>query len=171
MADSLDSATPDPTGSACLACEARRGFLRDGAGFLAGLAGLTTLAPLVPLHALAPRATGGSVRYAIPAASGVSIDRKHEVIVCRAGNEVYAFALACPHQSTELRAMRDAQGFQCPRHKSRYKPDGTFISGRATRNMDRLPITRDGDAIVVDPDVAIRSDKEPARWAEARVTL
>ena len=51
---------------------------------------------------------------------------------------VYAFNLSCPHQNTALKWQPDDQRFQCPKHKSRYQPDGTFISGRATRGMDRL---------------------------------
>jgi Rieske Fe-S protein len=111
------------------------------------------------------------VRYALPAADGVSIDKTNEVILCRAGNEIYAFALSCPHENTALKAMSKNAGFQCSRHKSKYKPDGTFVSGRATRNMDRLQITRDGAQVVVDPDVFFESDAEPAKWAAAVVKV
>ena len=89
----------------------------------------------------------------------------------RAQQSVYAFALACPHQNTALRWRANDQRFQCPKHESKYKPDGTFISGRATRNMDRLPIKRAGDALIVDVDVAYKSDSQPAEWAAAKVAL
>ncbi len=37
--------------------------------------------------------------------------------------------------------------------------------------MDRLPITRDGDEIVVDPDVAYESDRQPDQWKAAVVIV
>ncbi len=135
------------------------------------MAGLSVLSPVSTLAALEPRTARGAVRYPIPAADGVSIDKTNEVILCRSAGEVFAFSLSCPHQNTALRALPGTAGFQCPRHKSRYQPNGTFISGRATRNMDRLPIVRDGDVLVVDPDVAYESDSEAAKWAAAHVKL
>ena len=110
-------------------------------------------------------------RYPVPAADGVTIDADAQVILVRSQQSVYAFALACPHQNTALRWRADDQRFQCPKHESKYKPDGTFISGRATRNMDRLPIKRAGDALIVDVDVAYKSDSQPAEWAAAKVAL
>ena len=110
-------------------------------------------------------------RYPGPAADGVTIDADAQVILVRSQQSVYAFALACPHQNTALRWRADDQRFQCPKHESKYKPDGTFISGRATRNMDRLPIKRAGDAVIVDVDVAYKSDAQPAEWAAAKVAL
>ena len=61
--------------------------------------------------------------------------------------------------------------FQCPKHKSKYQPDGTFISGRATRNIDRHPIKREGHKLVVDVETMIRSDKDPAAWGAAVVRV
>ena len=61
--------------------------------------------------------------------------------------------------------------FQCPKHKSRYRPDGTFIEGRATRAMDRLAVKKDGATLVVDIDVAFEQDKQAKEWGEAFVTV
>ncbi len=109
--------------------------------------------------------------YPVPPADGVTIDRDNQVILVRFQQHAYAFNLACPHENTALR-WKDREGlFQCPRHESRYKPDGTFISGRATRNMDRLPIRRDGDRLVVDLDHLLRSDQQAPDWAAAAVAL
>jgi Rieske Fe-S protein len=139
-------------------------------GAAAALAGLSALAPFSTLSALGPSATG-TLKYPIPAADSVSIDATNEVILCRSKNEMFAFALSCPHQNTALRALPGGKGFQCPRHKSKYQPDGTFINGKATRNMDRLPITREGTDVIVDPNVAFESDTEPMKWATAVVKL
>ena len=82
-----------------------------------------------------------------------------------------AFALSCPHQNTALKVLSKNTGFQCGRHKSKYTMNGTFLSGRATRNMDRLPITRSGDTVEVDPEMAFESDRDPAKWAAAVIRL
>lgn len=149
----------------------RRAFLRDAVSAAAIMAGVSAFGPMRELAAMEPRAAGGTIKYPIPAADSVSIDSKNEVIICRAAGEVYAFSLSCPHQNTAVRAMPGTAGFQCPRHKSRYQPNGTFISGKATRNMDRLQITRVGDAVEVDPEIAFLSDEEPDKWAAAKVKL
>jgi Rieske Fe-S protein len=109
--------------------------------------------------------------YPIPASDGATIDRTEEVIVARLHQQAFAFNLACPHENTALRWRAEDMRFQCPRHGSKYQPDGTFISGRATRNMDRFAVQRSGDAIVVDINRLFRSDQQPALWAAAVVPL
>ena len=109
--------------------------------------------------------------YPLPAADGVTIDRDAQVILVRHQNRVYAFSLACPHENTALRWREQDVRFQCPRHQSKYQPDGTFISGRATRNMDRFAVRRAGDTIVVDVNQWFRSDQQAPQWAAAVVAL
>ncbi|MFN8979349.1 MAG: ubiquinol-cytochrome c reductase iron-sulfur subunit [Gemmatimonadaceae bacterium] len=166
----MTSMTPDRE-PACTGCSARRDFLRQAVVAASAIAGLSVAAPAQLLAALESPAGGRTIRYPLPAADGVSIDSRNEVILCRAAGSVFAFALSCPHQNTALRVMPKNAGFQCPRHKSKYQPNGTFVSGRATRNMDRLQIVREGDVLVVDPAVAFESDTDPAGWAAAKVTL
>jgi Rieske Fe-S protein len=101
----------------------------------------------------------------------VQIDRDNQVILVRWQNTVYAFNLSCPHQNTALRWDEADARFQCPKHHSKYQPDGTFISGRATRNMDRLSVRRDADTIVVDVDAMYKSNEDQAAWAAAIVRL
>lgn len=109
--------------------------------------------------------------YPIPAGDGVTIDKAAQVILVRFEQQAYAFRLSCPHQNTALRWRQEEGRFQCPKHKSRYRPDGVFISGRATRNMDRLAVRREGETIVVDLNTVYRSDKDTAGWAGATVPL
>ena len=52
-----------------------------------------------------------------------------------------------------------------------YRPDGTFLSGRATRNMDRFAIRRDGQKVVVNLAQLFRSDRQKPEWEAAAVTL
>ncbi|MGH7656397.1 MAG: ubiquinol-cytochrome c reductase iron-sulfur subunit [Gemmatimonadaceae bacterium] len=150
----------------------RREFLRDAAFAAAALAALGATAGAMPvsmMHALA--VTDEQATYPLPATDGVYIDKKQEVIVARVGNQVFAFELACPHQNTALRWNDKVHEFQCPKHHSRYKPDGTFITGRATRNMDRFAVTRQGNSLVVDLDKVFEQDKDAAGWKAAAVTV
>jgi nitrite reductase/ring-hydroxylating ferredoxin subunit len=161
----------------CEGCElGRREFLRRAAlsalGITAALAGSTTPAAAGPFRLIA--AGGGSTgekAYPIPSQDGVSIDTDSEVILVRHAGHVYAFALSCPHQNTALRWHAEDSRFECPKHHSKYEADGTFITGRATRAMDRLPIRRAGQQVVVDVDTAFRQDTQAAEWAAAVVAL
>jgi nitrite reductase/ring-hydroxylating ferredoxin subunit len=109
--------------------------------------------------------------YPFPATDGTTIDKDNQVILVRFEQKAYAFNLSCPHQNTALKWLRDEGRFQCPKHKSRYQPDGVFISGRATRNMDRFAVRRDAGTIVVDVDKLYRSDQNAADWAAAVVAV
>jgi Rieske Fe-S protein len=119
-------------------------------------------------------ASGFGVRtdkaYALPAADGVVIDKGESVIIARFDSKVFAFSLACPHQNTALKWDAKAGRFQCPKHKSRYKPDGVFIDGRATRGLDRFAVRRDGDKLMVNLDALYEEDKN-AEWKAAFVQL
>jgi nitrite reductase/ring-hydroxylating ferredoxin subunit len=158
----------------------RRDALRLAAGAALGALLAGGLAPAAA-HALVatPRLVEGRrlaranvKRYPVPAADGVAFDKDAEVILVRHAGQVYAFNLSCPHQNTALKWVEDDGGrFQCPKHKSKYKVDGTFISGRATRNMDRLGIAKAGSEIEVNLDVLYKQDKQPAEWAAAVVTV
>jgi nitrite reductase/ring-hydroxylating ferredoxin subunit len=167
---------PEPTCSGCES-EGRRAFLREAmavaAAALAGLGLSPRLVAALPVRAGTGRRHAGSAElsYPIPAEDGVTIDRENQVILVRSQHAMYAFALSCPHQNTALRWLDEDHIFQCPKHKSRYQPDGTFISGRATRNMDRLPIRGDGKQVLVDPDRVFESDRDGAGWAAAQVKV
>ena len=109
--------------------------------------------------------------YPLPATAGVVIDKDESVIIARTADRVFAFSLACPHQNTALRWDKGNNRFQCPKHKSRYQPDGVFIDGRATRGLDRFALRRDGETIVVNLDAMFHQDKHPTEWAAAFVPL
>jgi Rieske Fe-S protein len=154
----------------------RRAYLRELGMAAAGVAVALGIAPscasALPVNFVrALSSTGRDRAYPIPAADGVQIDKDESVIIARAGNKVFAFSLACPHQNTALRWDGDNNRFQCPKHKSKYQPDGTFISGRATRGMDRFAVRRDGANLIVDLERLYEQDDNPAEWAAAVVTL
>ncbi len=166
---------PAGAGLGCGACvPGRRAALaRLSAASLAAMAGVA----LWPETAESlPVATGdgapagpNELSYPLPAADGVTIDRDGQVIVVRFQQRVYAFNLACPHENTALRWKQNDVRFQCPRHESQYQPDGSFITGRATRNMDRFAVRRAGDKLVVDLNRLYRSDQQPQGWGAAFV--
>lgn len=167
---------PDDNTDACAGCSLgeslkRREFLRDALAALALVipSGARNLQfPIGFVEGTGPRADKA---YPFPAADGVSIDKGESVIIARFGNRVWAFSLACPHQNTAIRWDAGAGRFQCPKHKSRYRPDGTFIEGRATRGLDRFALRRDGDQLLVNLDALYREDKEAAQWTTAFITV
>jgi nitrite reductase/ring-hydroxylating ferredoxin subunit len=150
----------------------RREFLRSAAMLAAAAFSLGLPIRRVSAQVFSS-AIGGrkSLSYPLPAQDGAEIDRDNDVILVRYKNEVFAFSLGCPHQNVALRWNETDMRFQCPKHHSQYQPDGEFIKGRATRNMDRLAIKRDGNNIVVDPDTLYRNDEEEAEWKAAVVRL
>jgi nitrite reductase/ring-hydroxylating ferredoxin subunit len=169
---------PERRPDACTGCSrtSRRRFFGQLSGAALAAALGSELAPgdaeALPVVEIAGAQTNTDERtYPLPAADGVSIDRDAQVILARYQNRIYAFSLACPHENTALRWRQGDGRFQCPRHESKYQPDGTFISGRATRNMDRFAIRRAGDSIVVDLNEWFRSDQQAAQWSGAVVGL
>jgi Rieske Fe-S protein len=177
MTDIEPSASRDD----CAGCtlHSRRDFLVDalriGAAAAAALAAIGMApggAEAMPLRWISAIASkGGEHSYPVPAADGVQIDKDNDVILARTGKSVYAFALACPHQNTALRWDAGNNRFQCPKHKSKYRADGTFIEGRATRSMDRYAVRLVGSSVAVDVDKVYQEDTDLTQWQHAVVTL
>lgn len=163
MSDCSDCPAPD-----------RRRFLRDAtvavAGIMATLAASPREAAALPLSLIsAVGSEGGELAYPVPAGDGATIDKTNEVILVRWKGQVFAFALSCPHQKTAVKWLGPEGRFQCPKHKSKYQPDGTFISGRATRNMDRFAVRKAGKNLLVNKTRLFRNDKQGPDWAGAKV--
>jgi nitrite reductase/ring-hydroxylating ferredoxin subunit len=168
--------SPDVACANCGLSPDRRAFLRELAAITAGVTAALHLAPAraeALQVGLARRLTerGEEVTYAIPAEDGVTIDKPREIILARINRSVYAFGLSCPHEKTPLRWSDGTSRFQCPKHKSRFEPNGAFVDGRATRNMDRHAIRRDGDKVVVDLAKLYREDQDREAWIAAVVQL
>ena len=158
--------------AACDGCElGRRAFVVAAGHAAAAMLGVTLLAPLAGAMP-APAADGREERrYPLPAHDGVAVDETASVILARSAGVVYAFSLKCPHKGTALRWQAAARRFQCPKHKSRYQPDGVFISGRATRSMDRHAVRREGEIVVVELGRVYREDSDPRAWEAACVRV
>ena len=152
----------------------RREFLQSVGCFGAAIAmlGLSLGEALaLPVFITEGEQNGGEARYPIPATDSVNVDRTAQLIVARAQGHVYVFALSCPHQNNAVKWLPKDHRFQCTKHDSQYQPDGVHTSGRATRNMDRYVIRRDGDSVVVDLHRWVQSDKDPAGWAAATIAI
>jgi Rieske Fe-S protein len=151
----------------------RRAFLvQSGCGaFTLATLGLPTLVEALPVNAVSGEGGGNEKRYPIPDADSVNIDRKAQVIVVRFANHMYAMALACPHESAAVKWVAKDHRFQCTKHDSQYTPEGTYRTGRATRNLDRFPVRHDGKELVVATDRVYRSDQNATAWAAASVDL
>jgi nitrite reductase/ring-hydroxylating ferredoxin subunit len=162
-------------GSECGEPASRRDFLREAASLAACAAafGVTPSRSLEFAVRLtgALRLDGGEAVYPIPPQDSALIDRDHDVILVRDQNHIFAFVLWCPHQRTALRWEDQERRFRCPKHKSTFQPDGTFISGRSTRAMDRYALRREGETIVVDLSTVAQADKDPEGWGHALVQL
>ena len=151
----------------------RREFIQTIGCFAAALAALGVPREVLaaPVTLIESEQAGAEKVYPIPAADGVSIDRAAQVIVVRSSGHVYAFALACPHQNAAVKWVPQHNQFECTKHDSHYTADGTHVSGRATRNMDRMPIKKEGNTIHVDTEHVFESDKDSAGWNAAAVTV
>ena len=154
---------------ACESASTRRQFFTSAGGcFAVALLGLSANDALaLPAFMTDGVQNGGERRYPIPTADSVNIDRSAQLIVTRFQNQVFVFALSCPHQNAAVKWLAKDHRFQCTKHDSEYKPDGVYTVGHTTRNLDRYVIRRDGDAVVVDLHRWVQSDKDPAGWAAA----
>jgi nitrite reductase/ring-hydroxylating ferredoxin subunit len=158
-----------------VSCESRRLFLSQLSGVvLAAMAGgdAAAVAEFYPVTEVAAIEVGAyQATFPLPAADGLTIDKKTQVIIVRLQGKVIAFNLSCPHENAAVRWKPAVSRFECTKHDSKYSPEGKYIGGRSTRNMDRLAITRDGANVVVDLTKLIKSDAQPAQWAAAMLTV
>ena len=162
----------------CFISTDRRRFLRDSffgvASALIAVGMSKTDAFAMPMaFTEAKRSTGSMHTYSLPLADGAQIDKDNDVILVRWQDAIYAFSLSCPHQNTALKWDPSDHTFQCPKHHSKFTPSGTYVagSGRATRDMDRLAIERDGTGVRVDVDKLYKEDTDGPLWSAAVVKL
>jgi len=158
----------------CRGIDTRRDFLKHAAtlvsGAIIGITGAAGAGEALTVSAGAPLgASGSELTYPVPTADGATVDRDNGIIVVRYQGKLFAFNLSCPHENAAVRWKPAVNRFECSRHDSKYDPNGTYTSGRATRNMDRFPIKRNGGTIVVDVSKLIQSDTQKAQWEAAAI--
>jgi Rieske Fe-S protein len=157
----------------------RRDFFRDAGAaavsILIALGAAPARAAAAPIELVSALAGGSrdEKAYPIPAKDGVQIDKDNATMVTRWQGKVYVFSLACPHQNTMLRWSDKDSQFQCPKHHSRFEPNGVYIadSGRATRGLDRFAVRKDGNNVVANLDSLWQQDEDEAAWTAAFITV
>lgn len=154
----------------------RRTFLHGAALAVAATLAAVGAAPgaafAANVRAIAPSSGAGRQRaYRLPTADGVSVDDANDVIIARWQERVYAFSLRCPHRGTRLEWHGDESRIFCPKHKARFRPDGSHDSGRSTRDLDRYEVQRRGEELIVMLDALRRVDEDPAGWSAAMVLV
>lgn len=169
------------TGDGCQECPvaqaSRRAFLRDVGRAAAAALALNALG--TPAISLAESVTetspvqqpGRSRIYEIPRGDSIAVDEANDVILARWQDRVYAFSLKCPHRGSRLEWRPAEQRVFCPKHKGRFRADGSHESGRGARDLDRYAVTREGSSVVVDLDTIRRADQDPEAWRAASIVL
>lgn len=159
-------------------CATRRSFLRDIAVAAAGALALTgstagrALADSVTEVHPSPVPFGTpTVLYPIPAGDAMQVDIRNEVILARWNNRLYAFSLRCPHRGAKLEWRQSESRVFCPKHEARFMPNGTHDSGRASRDLDRYEILRQGNSIAVSLGRVLRSDQDSEAWSAAVISI
>jgi Rieske Fe-S protein len=159
----------------CACANPRRDFIRQvallAAGLVSGSRILAAAAELPVALGDAMGRAGDEITYPIPSVDGVTIDRDNAVIIVRFHGKVMAFNLSCPHQNAAVRWRQADLRFECSKHDSVYTPDGTYVGGRATRNMDRFVVKRSGTSIIVNVAQMIESDEQKAAWDMAYIAV
>jgi menaquinol-cytochrome c reductase iron-sulfur subunit len=153
----------------------RRDFLiKLGTG--AGAAALATQGA-ASMRALVPNVSYDApttVKLGSPAdfPDGLKFLADERLFVFREGNTFYAVSAVCTHLGCTVRAdalprpetsaagQRLTHSFSCPCHGSKYRGDGTNISGPAPRPLEwfRLSIAPDDGQLVVDLADAVDRD-------------
>jgi len=179
MSEYKEAAADEPSSCDGCALVGRRAFVRDAgliaAGVLMALGVSPTRAHAAPVELISALDAGkpGEKSYALPAKDGSQIDKDNGTIITCWQGKVYVFSLACPHQNTALRWYDKDNAFECPKHHSRFLPDGEYVkdSGRATRNMDRFAVRKDGNNVVANLDKLYQQDDDEASWTASFVTV
>lgn len=176
----MEHGSTDTERSGCDGCTlvARRDFLREASalavGVLVALGAAPARAAAASIDFVSPIGTNREEKsYAIPAQDGTQIDKDSGTMITRWQGKVCVFSLACPHQNTALRWYdKDAQ-FECPKHHSRFQPNGDYIkdSGLATRGLDRFAVRKDGNNVVANLDKLYQEDEDESAWTAAFVTV
>lgn len=169
--------TAEPGCDGCPVASSRRAFFRDvGVAVGAAIAASALITPgrafAQQVFAIEPLSAAKRERgYALPAVDGVFVDESNDVILARWRGRAYAFSMRCPHKGSRLEWRETEDRVFCPKHKARFLPDGEHASGRGSRDLDRHPVRRAGQSLLVDLGTVLRADRDAERWKTAYVVL
>lgn len=75
------------------------------------------------------------------------------VAMFRDDEGVYAISLVCTHLGCLVK--KQAEGFECPCHGSRFHSDGSVTKGPAPKPLPWRKVVAAGDSFIVDEDVTV----------------
>ncbi|RUM36292.1 MAG: hypothetical protein DSY58_05610 [Desulfobulbus sp.] len=124
--------------------ESRRSFLGRVSKWLAGLAGISLAYPLLRFlgFTIPPKPRYITVTGPLPA-SGFHAER--DFILFADNDSSWSVSRTCTHLGCRVHYLEDKHLIECPCHQSRFKTDGTLISGPARKNLPSYPVETQTD--------------------------
>lgn len=102
-----------------------------------------------PSRGSAAPATGAVGTVAdVPVGGGRIYADRGVVVTQPTAGEFRAFSTVCPHQGCAVSNVSNGQ-IICPCHRSTFGLDGAVRSGPAPRGLDPVPVTVDGDQLIL----------------------
>jgi len=89
---------------------------------------------------------------------GVTFNADRRLFVVRDGDDFHVISSVCTHLGCSVQWRQDERRFDCPCHGSRFREDGTVISGPAPRPLEWY-------AVALSPDgyLEVDTDEQVAR--------
>ncbi len=132
----------------------RRQVFLAGAGALAGVLGLGTLASFQFLSPWERRRAEDRIVVGYPEdipPDGILLFPSSNIMVGRHADGYFALSTICPHLGCVVRWIEDEQRFHCPCHGSKFEMDGKVLNGPAVKNLPPLELAVDDQGrLVVD---------------------
>jgi cytochrome b6-f complex iron-sulfur subunit len=149
----------------------RRGFLRlmgKGSVVLAFLIQIAAAARAFVPNVLYEPLRRFKLRKPKDYPPGVTFNADRRLFVVRDGDDFHVISSVCTHLGCSVQWRQDERRFDCPCHGSRFREDGTVISGPAPRPLEWYAVALSPDGYLeVDTDEQVvrgfRFTPPPAR--------
>jgi Rieske Fe-S protein len=141
--------------------DGRRGFLRflaKGSVVLAFLIQIAAAARAFVPNVLYEPLRRFKLRKPKDYPPGVTFNADRRLFVVRDGDDFHVISSVCTHLGCSVQWRQDERRFDCPCHGSRFREDGTVISGPAPRPLEWY-------AVALSPDgyLEVDTDEQVAR--------
>ncbi len=119
--------------------QSRRRFLVQALSWVSGITALVLSYPLFRFvgFTIKPKPRYITVRAPLPA-SGFHAERDFILFITNSSPQ--AISRICTHLGCRVNFLEDKQIIECPCHQSRFKKDGTLISGPAKKDLPRFTV-------------------------------
>lgn len=141
--------------------DGRRGFLRlmgKGSVVLAFLIQIAAAARAFVPNVLYEPLRRFKLRKPKDYPPGVTFNADRRLFIVRDGDDFHVISSVCTHLGCSVQWRQDERRFDCPCHGSRFREDGTVISGPAPRPLEWY-------AVALSPDgyLEVDTDEQVAR--------